>query len=57
MPAFAYTVMHCDVFSWWCLFCLLSSLVNLAAVGKPEAEGGKNERAERVDSGVTRLLN
>lgn len=57
MPAFAYTVMYCDVFSWWCLFCLLSSLVNLAAVGEPEAEGGKNEHAEHVDSGVTRLLN
>ena len=31
---------------------VLSSLVNLAAVGKPEAEGGKNDHTGHVDSGV-----
>lgn len=52
LPAFGYAVMCCDIFL---VVLFLSSLVNLAAVGKAEAEGGKTECAGLVDSVVTRL--
>lgn len=53
-PAFGSAVMRCGVFL---VVFILSSHVNLAAVGKPEVEGGKTERSGHVDPGVARLVN